>query len=165
MKRIILITISLFLSIYCMAQQQLAFPFQGGSQAMTQFFKDSITVSREIIKSKANGTVIFKFTADEKGEIKKLVIYYADDAILAPPLIEALKKSNHKWVVPDNEKFHDFIISFAIGFTPPAAGSPSPQKALYNFYQKRKPILSTNQVPLDNVTLLPAVVVNYNLDQ
>ena len=165
MKRIILITISLFLSVYCIAQQQLAFPFQGGSQAMTQFFKDSITVSPAIIKSKANGTVIFKFTADEKGTIKKLVIYYADDAILAPPLIEALKRSNHKWVVPDNEKFHDFIISFAIGFTPPAAGTPSPQKALYNFYQKRKPILSTNQVPLDNVTLLPAVVVNYNLDQ
>src|SRR5437879_7001755 len=147
MKKVLLSVIALFLSVYCIAQQQLAFPFQGGHQAMTQFFKDSIKVSPELIKIKANGTVIFKFTADEKGTIKKLVIYYADDAILAPPLIEPLKKSNHKWVVPDNEKFHDFIISFSIAFTPPAAGSPSPQKALYNFYLKRKPILSTNQFP------------------
>jgi hypothetical protein len=164
MKKLILLTISLFLSAWCMAQQQLAFPFQGGGTAMTQFFKDSIAVSPDIIKSKANGTVIFKFTADQKGTIQKLVIYYADDAILAPPLIEALKKSNHRWVVPDNEKFHDFILSFTIGFNPPAAGTPSPQKALYTFYQKRKPILSTNQVPLDNVTLLPAIIVNYNIE-
>jgi hypothetical protein len=148
-----------------MAQQQLAFPFQGGAPAMTQFFKDSVTVSPEIIKIKANGTVVFKFTADQKGTIQKLVIYYADDAILAPPLIAALKKSNHKWVVPDNEKSHDFILSFTIGFTPPPVGSPSPQKAVYNFYAKHKPILSTNQVPLDNVTLLPTVVVNYKIDE
>lgn len=164
MKKVFLSAIALFLSIYSMAQQQLAFPFQGGSQAMTQFFKDSIAVSPEIIRSKANGTVIFKFTADEKGTIKKLVIYYADDAILAPPLIEALKKSNHKWVVPDNEKFHDFILSFAISFAQPAEGTPSPQKGLYNFYLKRKPILSVNQIPLDNVTLLPAVTVSYKID-
>jgi hypothetical protein len=164
MKKFILLTIALFLSAYCMAQQQLAFPFQGGSTAMTQFFKDSISVSPEIIKSKANGTVVFKFTADQKGTIQKLVIYYADDAILAPPLIAALKKSDHKWVVPDNEKTHDFILSFAVSFNPPAEGTPSPQKGVYNFYLKRKPILSTNQVPLDNVTLLPAVLVKYSID-
>ena len=131
---------------------------------MTQFFKDSISVSPEIIKSKANGTVVFKFTADQKGTIQKLVIYYADDAILAPPLIAALKKSDHKWVVPDNEKTHDFILSFAVSFNAPAEGTPSPQKGVYNFYLKRKPILSTNQVPLDNVTLLPAVLVKYSID-
>jgi hypothetical protein len=165
MKKVILLSISLFLSVYAVAQQQLAFPFQGGGPAMTQFFKDSIKVSPDIIKSKATGTVIFKFTADQKGTIQKLVIYYADDAILAPPLIEALKKSNHKWVVPDNEKSHDFILSFSLAFAPPAAGSPSPQKGLYNFYLKRKPILSTNQVPLDNVTLLPTVAVNYKIDE
>src|SRR5260370_32221406 len=106
MKRVLLSAIALFISVCCIAQQPLAFPFEGGSQVMTQFFKDSITVSPEIIKSKANGTVIFKFTADEKGTIQKLVIYYADDAILAPPMIAALKKSNHKWIVPDKEKFH-----------------------------------------------------------
>jgi hypothetical protein len=164
MKKFILLSISLFLSAYCIAQQQLAFPFQGGSTAMTQFFKDSISVSPEIIKSKANGTVVFKFTADQKGTIQKLVIYYADDAILAPPLIAALKKSDHKWVVPDNEKTHDFILSFAVSFNPPAEGTPSPQKGVYNFYLKKKPILSTNQVPLDNVTLLPAVLVKYSID-
>jgi hypothetical protein len=108
--------------------------------------------------------VIFKFSADQKGTIQKLVIYYADDAILAPPLIQALKKSNHKWIVPDNEKSHDFILSFSVAFTPPAAGSPSPQKGLYNFYLKHKPIMATNQVPLDNVTLLPTVIVNYKVD-
>jgi hypothetical protein len=164
MKRVFLLTTALLLSFYCIAQQQLAFPFQGGDRAMTQFFKDSIAVSPEIIKSKATGTVVFKFTADQKGTIQKLVIYYADDAILAPPLIQALKKSNHKWVVPDNEKSHDFILSFAVTFNPPAASTPSPQKGVYNFYLKRKPILSTNQIPLDNVTLLPAVLVKYSID-
>lgn len=164
MRKILFLIGFLIISAYCMGQQQLAFPFQGGSTAMTQFFKDSISVSPEIIKSKANGTVVFKFTADQKGAIQKLVIYYADDAILAPPLIAALKKSDHKWVVPDNEKSHDFILSFAISFIPPAEGTPSPQKGVYNFYLKRKPILSTNQVPLDNVTLLPAVLVKYSID-
>jgi len=53
-----------------MAQQQLAFPFQGGDRAMTQFFKDSIAVSSDIIKSKATGTVVFKFTADQKALYK-----------------------------------------------------------------------------------------------
>lgn len=164
MKKILLFAVTLIISSYCMAQQQLAFPFQGGSAAMTQFFKDSIAVSPEIIKSKANGTVVFKFSADQKGTIQKLVIYYADDAVLAPPLIEALKKSNHHWVIPDNEKTHDFVLSFAVSFNQPAAKTPSPQKGVYNFYLKKKPILSTNQVPLDNVTLLPAVLVKYSID-
>jgi hypothetical protein len=152
------------LSTWCMAQEQLAFPFQGGSTVMTQFFKDSVTVSRQIIRAKANGVVVFKFTADEKGTITKLVIFYADDAILAPPLIEALKKSSHKWIIPNHEKTHDFILSFSISFTPPATDVASAQEGLYNFYQKHKPILSANQVPLDNVTLLPTVVVNYKID-
>jgi hypothetical protein len=148
-----------------MAQQQLSFPFQGGSQVMTQFFKDSLKVSPQINKNKAVGTVIFKFTADIKGTITKLVIYYADDAILAPPIIEALKKSNHKWIIPDHEKFHDFIIPFSISFNPPSTGVAAAQKAFYNFYTKRKPILTLNQVPLENVTLLPTVVVSYKIDE
>jgi hypothetical protein len=163
MKKLLLSFITVVVSTYCMAQQQLSFPFQGGSKAMSQFFKDSIAVTPEIIKSRANGTVVFKFTADDKGSVKKLVIYYADDAILAPPLIDALKKSNHKWVLPDQEKDHDFIISFSIGFTPPENGNA--QKGLYNFYLKRKPIVSVNQVPLDNVTLLPSVTVRYSVDE
>ena len=128
---------------------------------MTQFFKDSLKVSPQINKSKAVGTVVFKFTADVKGAITKLVIYYADDAILAPPIIEALKKSNHKWIIPDHEKFHDFIIPFSISFSPPLKDGVAVQKAFYNFYTKRKPILTLNQMPLENVTLLPTVVVNY----
>ncbi len=165
MKRILLITIALFFSVYCMAQQEQTFPFQGGSQVMTQFFKDSITVSPQIIKARAAGTVVFKFTADDKGVVKNLVIYYADDAILAPPAIEALKKSNHKWIIPEHEKSHDFIIPFSIGFKSPATGIASIQKAYYNFYIKRKPILLLNQVPLYMVTLLPTVVVNYDIGE
>jgi hypothetical protein len=161
MKKILLSAIALFLSVYCMAQQQLSFPFQGGSQVMTQFFKDSLKVSPQINKNKAVGTVVFKFTADVKGSITKLVIYYADDAILAPPIIEALKKSNHKWIIPDHEKFHDFIIPFSISFSPPLTDGVAVQKAFYNFYTKRKPILTLNQMPLENVTLLPTVIVNY----
>lgn len=165
MKRIIFLATSLlFLSVYCRAQQ-LSFPFQGGNQVMTRFFKDSLTVSPQIIKRRAAGVVVFKFTADEKGAITKLVIYYADDTSLAEPIIAALKKSNHKWIIPDHEKFHDFIIPFSIGFTPPATGNEAAQKAFYNFYLKRKPIVTVDQVPLDMATLLPTIVVNYTLDQ
>ena len=81
---------------------------------MNRFFKDSLIVSPEIIKEKAAGVAVFKFTADESGTIKKIIIYYADDYVLTPPIIEALKKSNHKWIIPDQEKLHDFIISFVI---------------------------------------------------
>ncbi len=165
MKRVLLSFIVLVTALPCLAQQELAFPFQGGNKIMTQFFKDSIIVSPAIIKSRANGNVVFKFTADDKGIIKKLVIAYADDAVLAPPLIEALKKSSYKWVIPDHEKSHDFIITFAVGFTPPLTTTPVLQKALYNFYTKRKPIISVNQVPLDNATLLPTILVNYKIEE
>ncbi|MEO6851921.1 MAG: hypothetical protein ABI203_08645 [Mucilaginibacter sp.] len=165
MKKILSIAITLLLSTWCVAQQQLAFPFQGGNTAMNQFFKDSVTLSRPFMEIKATGVVVFKFTADEKGVITKLVIYYADDAILAPPLIEALKKSNHKWVIPDHEKSHDFIIPFSIGFNAPATKNEAVQKAVYNYFLKRKPIFSLNQVPLDMVTLLPTVLVKYSIEE
>ncbi|HTD99334.1 MAG TPA: hypothetical protein VK668_08595 [Mucilaginibacter sp.] len=165
MKKILLSAIALFLSAYCMAQQELSFPFQGGSQVMTQFFKDSLTVTPQIVHRRAAGTVVFKFTADIKGTITKLVIYYADDATLAEPIIAALKKSNHKWIIPDHEKFHDFILPFSITFNPPATGNESAQKAFYNFYLKRKPIHTVDQLPLDMATLLPTIVVNYDLEQ
>lgn len=164
MKKTLVLTIALLLSAYCMAQQQLSFPFQGGSKIMTRFFKDSLTVSPEIVKSRAAGLVIFKFSADDKGTIKKLIVYYADDAILVPPIIEALKRSNHKWIIPDNEKVHDFILPVSISFNPPAQVSTLEEKVFYNTYKKRKPILTLNQVPLDMATLLPTVIVNYDLD-
>ncbi|MDB5118281.1 MAG: hypothetical protein JWQ79_3773 [Mucilaginibacter sp.] len=163
MKKILLFTVALLLSVYGMAQQQLAFPFQGGKDVMTHFFKDSLIVSPQIIQKRATGTAVLKFTADEKGVIKKVIIYYADDLILTQPIIEALKKSNRKWIIPDHEKFHDFIIPFTINFNPPAVANLSLQKAAYNFYIHRKPVLTYDQVPLDMATLLPTIVVNYNL--
>jgi len=144
-----------------MAQQELAFPFQGGKEVMARFFRDSLIIPQQIIEKKATGTVVLKFTSDEKGNIKKLIIYYADDLSLTQPVIEALKKSNRKWIIPDQEKTHDFIIPFTISFAPPIINAAAAQKALYDFYLHRKPVLAYNQVPLDTATLLPAVVVTY----
>ncbi|MBK0381193.1 hypothetical protein [Mucilaginibacter segetis] len=163
MKKLIVFFL-LLSSVYCSAQDgQLAFPFQGGNQIFKQFFKDSITVTPDIVAKKATGMAIFKFTADEYGNIQKIVIYYADDYLLTAPLIEVLKKSNKKWIIPDKEKFHDFIIPFSVSFNNPATGSAEIEKAAYDFYRKRKPIVATDQLPLNAATLLPAVVVKYNL--
>ncbi|WP_183567543.1 hypothetical protein [Mucilaginibacter sp. SP1R1] len=165
MKKIILFAVAILSSVCSMAQTELAFPFQGGAPVMTRFFKDSLQVSPEIIKKKATGTAVFKFTADEKGTIKKIIIYYADDYILTQPIIDALKKSNHKWVIPDHEKFHDFIIPFSISFNPPAMASNATIKEAYKYYSQRKPIISYNQVPLEYATLLPTVVVSYDVPE
>jgi hypothetical protein len=165
MKKLVLFITALIISANCFAQAQLAFPFQGGKDIMTRFFKDSLIVSPQIIQKKATGLVIFKFTADEKGGISKIIIYYADDAVLVPPVIEALKKSNHKWIIPDHEKFNDFILPISYSFNPPPQGSRSVQKAVYDFNQSKKPIFSTDQVPLDLATLLPTVMVTYDISQ
>ncbi|HAL81665.1 MAG TPA: hypothetical protein DCO83_05040 [Mucilaginibacter sp.] len=148
-----------------MAQEQLSFPFQGGKAVMTQFFKDSLIISPGIIQKKATGTAVFKFTANEKGAISKIIIYYADDALLAAPIIGALKKSNYKWIIPDHEKTHDFIIPFTISFNRPAIEDGKLRKTVYENYINRKPIISTDQVPLDEATLLPGVVVSYDILQ
>jgi hypothetical protein len=163
MKRFFLVVIALSISIGAMAQAQLSFPFQGGKEVMTKFFKDNVTVTPQIIAKKASGLAVFKFTADESGTIRKIIIYYADDLLLTEPIIAALQKSNHKWVIPDNEKFHDFIIPFSISFTPPAIQSAALQNAVYSFYRNRKPVLTHDQVPLDMATLLPTIIVNYEL--
>ncbi len=163
MKKITLVTIGLFLAVFCKAQENLAFPFQGGSKIMTRFFKDSLKVSPEIISKKATGTATFKFTADENGAITKIVIYYADDLLLTPPIINALKKSNHKWIIPDHEKSHDFIIPFTINFDIPLTGNGAVQKAYYDFYLHHKPVLTVDQIPLNEATLLPTVVVTYTV--
>jgi hypothetical protein len=163
MKKILLIAAILLTGFYTKAQEQLAFPFQGGKEIMAKFFTDSVVVSPQLIARKATGTAVFKFTADEKGTIKKIIIYYADDIALTQPIITALQKSNHKWIIPDHEKLHDFIIPFSIGFTLPATPGPALQKAMYNFYSHRKPVVALDQVPLDMATLLPAVTINYEL--
>ena len=146
-----------------MAQQQLSFPFQGGKDVMTRFFKDSLTVSKDIIKKRATGTAIFKFTADDKGAISKIVIYYTDDLLLTQPIIEALKKSNHKWIIPDHEKFHDFIVPFSIRLNAPVTGVAEEQRSHFDFYKNSKPMVSADQIPLNEASLLPTVSINYDI--
>jgi hypothetical protein len=163
MRKILVSVIVLLWSVNAMAQEQLAFPFQGGKDIMTSFFQDSLIVSQDIVRHRASGVVIFKFTADEQGRISKIIIYYADDQALAEPAIDALKKSNRKWVIPNHEKFHDFIIPFSFNFNAPPAEDPELQKEVYNYIRNRKPIATTNQVPLDMATLLPTVIIKYDV--
>ncbi|MEO6150555.1 MAG: hypothetical protein ABIP28_10350 [Mucilaginibacter sp.] len=163
MKKIILSICFALTATFAVAQQQLAFPFQGGKNVMASFFKDSLKVSADIINKKAVGTAVLKFTADEKGSIKKIIIYFADDAILIKPIIDALRKSDHKWVIPDGEKLHDFILPFSVSFTTSASWDAAAQKAFFDYYKNRRPIVSFDQVPLDMATLLPAVVITYPL--
>lgn len=165
MKRLLLFIALVLSSVLVKAQTQLAFPFQGGSPIMSRFFKDSLVVSPEIRKKKATGTAVFKFTADDKGTIKKIIVYYADDAILVVPIIEALKKSNHKWIIPDHEKLHDFILPFSISFNAAANTSNATIKQAFDYYSQRKPIISYNQVPLEAATLLPTVLISYDLTE
>jgi len=162
-KSAVIIALLLLTSGFAKAQDQLIFPFQGGVTIMNRFFKDSLTVSQDIVQKRATGNVVVKFTADVNGNIKKIIIYYADDYALTMPVIEAIKKSNHKWIIPDHEKLHDFIISFSINFNPPANENMALAKEVYNYYKQRHPIVSVNQVPIDDVTLLPTVAVNYDL--
>lgn len=132
---------------------------------MGQFFSDRLSGSKDIVQRKAIGTAIFKFTADEHGAISKIIVYYTDDTNLVPPIIDALKKSNRKWLIPGHEKTHDFVIPFVITFTPSASDSPDMAKAVYKNYQQRTPILATDQVPLDMTTLLPPVKISYDVPQ
>jgi len=163
MKKALVLLTAIFISGYCMAQEQLSFPFQGGKEVMTRFFRDNVVVSPEIIQKRAVGMVIFKFTADTKGKITKMIIYYADDTILAGPVADAIKKSNHKWIIPDYEKSHDYIIPFSFSFNTPVADTVEMEKPFYDGYRSRKPITTNNQVPLDLATLLPPVIVKYDI--
>lgn len=165
MKKLISLVAILSTGLFAKAQETLAFPFQGGKEAMKHFFKDSVSVSAQLVKSRATGTAVFKFTADESGVIKKIIIYYADDISLTQPLIQALQRSNKKWVIPNHEKTHDFILPFNISFAPPAIATGALSKAVYNFNARRKPVLAYDQIPLDMATLLPAVSVIYDLNQ
>lgn len=130
---------------------------------MDRFFKDSLTVSPDIIEKRATGTVTFKFSADQSGIVKNILIYYADDILLTPPLIEALRKSSRKWIIPDNEKLHDFIITFSVNFHPPATGNTPVAIAGYRYYKQRSPIVAADQIPVGSSTMLPPVIVNYDI--
>ena len=165
MKTLLSYIAALLICVQVFAQQkpkkELPQPFKGGTEAMLQFFKDSLQVSPDITNARATGLVIFKFTADTKGVISKIVVYYADDLRLTQPAIDALKKTNGKWVIPDSYEFYDFIVPFSFNFVPSDDDVASAQKAMFNFYQHRQPILAVNQVPLNTATLLPTVLVNY----
>ena len=162
-KSALLILALLFTSLCGKAQEQLAFPFKGGSDVMAKFFRDSVAITNDIIQKKATGTVIFKFTANQQGKISKLVIYYADDYTLTQPVIDALKKSTGQWVIPSNEKSHDFVLPFTIYFNLPANPSAQLMNDFYSYYAQRHQILSLNQVPMNSATLLPTVVVTYEV--
>ena len=163
MKKITISAIALLLSISCFAQKQAGFPFKGGKEAMTKFFKDSVSIPQEIIKRRVTGVVMLKFTADDKGEVSKTIIYYADDAYLTIPINDALKKSAGKWVIDAKEKTHDFVMPFYIRYNLPEVDDADLAKSALTNYRRKKPIYSNNQIPLDMVTLLPAVTINYDI--
>ena len=164
MKKIALSIIVLLVSVSCFAQkQQLAFPFKGGKDKMTRFFKDSLVVSQEIVNRQITGVVIFKFTADDKGDVSKTIVFYADDANLTIPVIAAIKKSSGNWTIPTGEKSHDFLLPVYIRYNLPENDDPSLQKSALSNYRNKRPIFTNNQVPLDMATLLPAVTISYNV--
>jgi len=167
MKRIIVVITAILFCGQTFAQKteeakkELPAPFKGGVENMVRFFKDSLTVTPDIIKTKATGLVIFKFTADTKGNMTKIIVYYADDYLLTQPLIEALKRTNGNWVIPEHYQFYDFVIPFSINYIPSKSTVLISQKEMFNYYQNRKPIISHDQVPLNTATLLPTIIVNY----
>lgn len=163
MKKITLFAITFLISVSCMAQEQLAFPFQGGKDIMTRFFTESIIVPKDAAKKRITGTAIFKFSADTSGTLSKIVIYYADDLALTPFIVEALKKSSGKWIIPNREKVHDFILPFSIRHNTPVTGIAEVQKSHYDFYKNSKPFVSADQIPLNEASLLPTVIINYDI--
>jgi len=164
MKRTWLLILALLLTTCCMAQQEeLTFPFQGGHKIMDRFFRDSTVFTSTQKNIKANGLVIFKFSADDQGMVSKIVIYYADDLALTEPVLNALKKSTRKWIIPNHEKIHDFILPINIGFNIPTTGNAAVQADNYNFYLHKKPFTSPDQIPMDEATLLPTVFLKYDL--
>jgi len=165
MKKVTLFAITLLLSVSAMAQEQLSFPFQGGKEIMTRFFTENLRVPKDAVKKRVAGTAVFKFTADENGTLSKIVIYYADDLALTPFIVEALKKSSSKWIIPNKEKFHDFILPFSIRHNTPVTGVAEVQKSHYDFYKNSKPFVSTDQIPLNEASLLPTIIVNYDVAQ
>jgi hypothetical protein len=162
MKRFIFLAAILLSAICSRAQQGMAFPFQGGKDVMMDYFKKSVIIPDEVMKRKATGTAVLKFTADEKGAIQKIVVYYADDYLITIPFIDALKKSDRKWIIPNDEKLHDFVISFTVNLTmPEGKASASLQKQVYESYKQRRPVFATNPVPLGVASLLPAIITTY----
>jgi hypothetical protein len=158
MKKLILMLMAAMSFSYAMAQDEMDFPFQGGNQVMADYFANTIKVTELIKQRAASGLVIMKFTADEKGSITKMVVYYADDASLTEPIIRSLKGTNGKWIIPVKQKSYDFLIPFSINIDAPTAKA---SKAMLQYYNSRSPIIATDQIPLNTVSLLPTVQVKY----
>jgi hypothetical protein len=165
MKKNCLLIAFILLSVYGMAQKRSSFPFSGGKEHMMLFFKDSLTVSPDVIKRHATGVVIFKFTADNEGNLSKMVVYYADDPLLIQPVIEALKRSNHKWQIPQGQKFNDYVITFSFNYNSPVTNPLEVQKTVFDNISNRKPYISENQLLLEGGILLPTVLVNYDIPE
>ena len=158
MKKLMLMLIATLSFSFAMAQAEMDFPFQGGNRVMNDFFATNLTVTDLIKQKAASGVVVMKFTSDEKGSIIKMVVYYADDVILTQPIIAALKATDGKWIIPAKQKFYDFLIPFAINIDAPTAKAT---KAMLAYYNSRTPIVATDQIPLNLVSLLPTVQVKY----
>jgi len=158
MKRLILTLIAALTFSFAMAQQNMEFPFQGGNKVMMDYFTNNFAPTDFIKYKAASGTVVMKFTADDKGNIIKMVVYYADDAGLAEPVINMLKGTNGKWIIPAKTKSYDFLIPFTINIDAPGNRAARPMLAFYN---SRAPIAAADQIPLNVVSLLPAVQLKY----
>jgi len=161
MKRVFLLLIATLSFSFAMAQAELEFPFQGGKKVMMDYFDSHITLSTALKQRAMSGTVVMKFTSDEKGSIIKMVVYYADDANLAEPVIKALKGTDGKWIIPAKTKTYDFLIPFSVNIDAPDGRAV---EAMLAFYNSRKPISATDQIPLDTVSLLPTVQVKYTYE-
>ena len=144
-------------------EEELSFPFQGGHKIMDRFFRDSTKFGTTVKNIKATGMAIFKFSADDKGVVSKIVIYYADDLVLTEAILNSLRKSSKKWIIPNHEKIHDFILPFNVSFNIPTTGNAGVQSAHYDFYLHKKPFTSPDQIPMDEATLLPPVFLKYDL--
>jgi hypothetical protein len=165
MKKTLLLIALLSVALCGMAQKKSSFPFKGGVEHMMAFFKDSLIVSQDIIQRKASGTVTFKFSADALGRVSKIVLYYADDAVLAQPAADALKRSGGKWDIPVGTASNDYLITFSFNFIPPAAAGVDLVNAVYDYSVNHRPITFPNQFLMENGILLPTVAVNYDIPQ
>lgn len=162
-KYTLLVIALLCISVYGKAQDQSPFPFKTGSEAMMKFFKDSTVISPDLQARRANGTVMLKFSTDVNGTISRIVVYYADDLGLAQPVIDVISKTRGQWVIPGNRMRCDFLLSFTINFNLPANPSPELKEQLYAAYASRRPVTASNEIPLGQVTLLPNVVLTYDV--
>lgn len=161
MKRFLSIAVLVLCAFIGHAQRQMAFPFQGGKEVMMTFFKNNVVIPDALKKQNATGTAILKFTADDKGAIQKVVVYYADDYSIALPFIDALKRSDRKWVIPDEVKTYDFVISFTLDRSAATVKASAAAKPTADANRVRRPIFASNPIPLDMATLLPAIITTY----